>query len=115
MTESSKNTTKDIPKDTTKDIPKDSAVKMNQLPASCNGVNSMELDLYPTGKQCFTELTNRVQEWCLSENDEHIDLADDCRKQFYLELLQQCEDPVISSVDVCLMDNFKNLYPKLIP
>ena len=77
------------------------------LPSSCRGVNSMELDLYPTGKECFAALNKRVEEWCLSQRD--------CVTQFYLKLANQCEDPVLSSVEVCLMYTLKELYPKLIP
>ena len=78
------------------------------LPDSCRGVNSMELDIYPTGKQCFSALNNRVEEWCLSQSK-------DCVTQFYLKLADTCADPILSSVDVCLMYTFKELYPKLIP
>ena len=78
------------------------------LPSSCRGVNSMELDLYPTGKQCFSALNKRVEEWCLSQSK-------DCVTQFYLKLADTCADPILSSVDVCLMYTFKELYPKLIP
>ena len=78
------------------------------LPDSCRGVNSMELDIYPTGKQCFAALNDRVEEWCLSQSK-------DCVAQFYLKLADTCEDPVLSSVEVCLMYTFKELYPKLIP
>ena len=79
-----------------------------KLPASCSGVNSMELDIYPTGKQCFSALNDRVEEWCLSQSK-------DCVTQFYLKLADTCADPILSSVDVCLMYTFKELYPKLIP
>jgi len=78
------------------------------LPDSCRGVNSMELDIYPTGKQCFSALNKRVEEWCLSQSK-------DCVTQFYLKLADTCEDPILSSVEVCLMYTFKEVYPKLIP
>jgi len=86
---------------TAKQLPK-------QLPTSCYGVDSMELDIYPTGKQCFAALNKRVEEWCLSQSK-------DCVTQFYLKLADTCEDPVIGSVEVCLMYTFKEVYPKLIP
>jgi len=89
--------------------------EMKTLPASCSGVNSMELDIYPTGKQCFSALNKRVEEWCLSESNGNSGLADDCVTQFYLKLAQQCKDPAIGSVEVCLMYTLKELYPKLIP
>ena len=102
-------------KEPTKDTPKDRAATSTGLPSSCRGVNSMELDLYPTGKQCFAALNKRVEQWCLSESNGHKGLADDCVRQFYTKLADLCADPVLSSVEVCLMYNLKDLYPKLIP
>lgn len=99
----------------TKALQQKGVEEMKQLPASCKGVSSMELDIYPTGKECFSALNERVEEWCLSESDGHKGMADDCVNQFYLKLAQQCKDPVIGSVEVCLMYTFKELYPKLIP
>jgi len=84
---------------TTKQLPK-------QLPTSCYGVDSMELDLYPTGKQCFAALNKGVEYWCSNQKS--------CVNQFYLKLADLCADPVLSSVEVCLMYNLKDLYPKLV-
>lgn len=84
---------------TTKQLPK-------QLPTSCYGVNSMELDIYPTGKQCFAALNKGVEYWCSNQKS--------CVNQFYLKLADLCEDPVLSSVEVCLMYNLKDMYPKLV-
>lgn len=83
------------------------------VPESCKGVNSMEIDLYPTGKQCLEALDNRVVEWCQSNGSEG--LVEDCRTQFYLKLADTCKDPVIGSVEVCLMHTLKELYPRIVP
>lgn len=106
-----------VPKETpqiSKSIPT-SIDEMKQLPDSCKGVNSMELELYPTGKQCFAALNDRVEQWCLSQSNGNDSLAKGCVTEFYLRLTELCEDPVIGSVEVCLMYNFKDLYSKLIP
>lgn len=85
------------------------------LPESCSGVNSMELDLYPTGKQCFDELNQRVEKWCYVKYNGHKVLREDCTSQFYQKLAEQCKDPVIGSTEVCLMHTLKEMYPKLVP
>ena len=84
---------------TAKQLPK-------QLPTSCYGVDSMELDIYPTGKQCFAALNKGVEYWCSNQKS--------CVNQFYLKLTEQCADPAIGSVEVCLMYTLKELYPKLV-
>jgi len=89
--------------------------QMKRLPESCKGVFSMELDLYPTGEECFSALNKRVEEWCYSDSDGHEGLTKYCIQQFYLKLANTCEDPVLSSIEVCLMNTFQDVYPKLVP
>lgn len=89
--------------------------QLSQIPVSCRGVDSMELKIYPTGKQCFAVLNERVEQWCLSETKGNKALADGCVVDFYQRLANLCADPVIGSVEVCLMYNLKDLYRKMIP
>ena len=95
--------------------PKNTQVQNTQLPESCQGVDSMELKIYPTGGQCFTALNDRVEQWCLGETNGNKALADGCVTDFYQRLANLCADPVIGSVEVCLMYNLKDLYRKMIP
>jgi len=87
----------------------------SDLPESCKGVNSMKVDLYPTGEQCLEELDNGIYDWCLSQSDGDKVSADNCRILFYLKLNESCEVITLRSVDVCLMLSFKDLYSELIP
>jgi len=83
--------------------------KANELPASCEGVLSAEVWLYPTGQACLEEILLWYYDWCAGENE---DTADACVKEMIRGLELSCEDSLISSQEVCMMYSMKELYKK---
>lgn len=94
--------------------------QMKQLPASCKGVDSTETYLYPTADKCVEEIGQRFYDWCLSEERKVAEKgaearANLCLTDIAIRLAQLCEDPVIGSSELCMMNSMQDLYRKLIP
>jgi len=88
--------------------------KLYGLPASCDGVDSIETWLYPTAEKCMKELGQGYHAWCLSETKgDKAKKADLCVIDVASRLVQLCEDPVLSSPEVCLMYNMKYIYQEM--
>jgi len=94
--------------------------KLEELPASCDGVLTTETNLYPTADECVRKIMDRVSDWCLSE-EKKIDeagaeaRADICVAGFTSGLAELCKDPVTGSTELCVMRTLQDLYPKMIP
>ena len=87
--------------------------KSKGLPTSCNGVDSTETWLYPTGEKCMKELGQGYHAWCLSETKGDKAKTDLCVIDVASRLIQLCKDPVLSSPEVCLMYNMKYIYQEM--
>lgn len=89
------------------------------LPVSCDGVVTTESYLYPTADQCIKDLTQGFSVWCLSEERKLSeqgaeDRAKLCMRDIALRLVELCEEPVIGSQELCLMNSMQHLYKGMI-
>jgi len=94
--------------------------QFKELPSSCDGVDSTETWLYPTGEQCMKKIEQRFYDWCLSEERKLGDKGAEaragiCVADISIRLFQTCKNPVLSSTEVCIMNSMKHLYRNLIP
>lgn len=94
--------------------------QMEELPSSCDGVNSIEPGLYPTGEQCLELIDERIFAYCLSENNNDETKAYGCMGTVYALMDRNCKDSddqgVLSvSYEVCMMTELVFAYQNLIP
>lgn len=70
------------------------------LPESCKGVDSIETDLYPTGKECLAELKAKIMTFCGFDQK--------CMDDFDNRMYNQCGDD-----KVCTMSTLQSIYQQL--
>lgn len=96
-------------------------IEPQQLPESCNGVNSTDIASHPNSKECVKTLTTGIRNWCLhelkqiSEEGDVEKLADICLIMAVSEIARPCEETDIGTPEECLMTGLKKIYQYLIP
>jgi len=93
--------------------------KLYGLPASCDGVDSIETWLYPTAEKCMIELGQGYYAWCLSKEKKLAEKGAEaragiCMTDIKIRLLQTCKDPALGSPEVCMMITMKYIYREMI-
>lgn len=89
------------------------------LPKVCDGVFSIESNLYPTGEECMELIDERIFEFCLSKNNGNEDMAWGCFGKTYALIDDNCidsdEDLLSVSYEVCFMNQMRFLYENIPP
>ena len=93
----------------------ESVTYSSELPKECDGVNSVETQLHPTGEECMKLLNEQIFVYCLSENNEDESVAQGCRAEVFMQMDQNCKENEQSSYNTCMMTELKQAYQNMVP
>ena len=93
---------------------------LKQLPVECDGVDSIETYLYPTGEECLELIDERIFAYCLDQSNNDEAKASVCFAQAYMLMDRNCRDSddqgwLSYPYEVCVMMELKYAYEAMAP